>query len=66
MYASISNNASSGSNRFQNHYRCIASYLEQLEATPADFETQADVDAALWVSVASGVKILSSKQQNQN
>jgi hypothetical protein len=58
----ISNDASSGSNRMQDHYFCVASYLEKLEATPADVESQADVDAVLWVSASSSVKVLSSKQ----
>jgi hypothetical protein len=58
MRPAISNDAASGSTRFQNHYFCVASYQEILQINPVDFETQADVDAALWASASSSVKTL--------
>lgn len=54
----ISTDAHTSTSRFQNHHACIASYLEQLEATPADVETQYEADSALWTSVSSSVKTL--------
>jgi hypothetical protein len=58
----ISNDVASGSTRFQDHHFCVASYRELLQINLADFETQAEADAALWLSVSSGVKALSTKQ----
>jgi hypothetical protein len=63
MRSAISNDADSGSTRFQDHHFCVASYRELLQINPSDVETQADIDAAIWLSVSSGVKVLSSKQQ---